>query len=380
MSDLTRLAADWDELARTDPLWAILTLPGTRAGRWDPAAFFDSGREEIERTLRWLRALPWRPPRGGLRGRPTGRALDFGCGVGRITQALAAEFAAVDGVDISPTMIEQAGRLLPPRLAGRCRFHLNQAEDLARFDAGSFDLVYSGYVLQHMPGDYARRYVAEFVRLLTPTGVAVFQVPVAHRAPPPPHPPLGAEGFRGEQELLAALPRRWRPGERLVVPVRIRNDCPLAWPTRGERLVWLGARWLPDDGSAPSGSESRAAIGRRELPPGMTATVDLELIAPTAPGRYLVEIGLLQEHVAWFSDRGVPATRVMVEVAGTPAEPAPTGGRMQMHVTPRDEVAEWITMSGGRLLGATGVLAAGREFFDADYEGATFAVQRRTPH
>ena len=39
------------------------------------------------------------------------RSLDFGCGIGRLTQAMAEFFEVCDGVDISPTMIrEGAGR------------------------------------------------------------------------------------------------------------------------------------------------------------------------------------------------------------------------------------------------------------------------------
>ncbi len=37
-----------------------------------------------------------------------GKALDFGCGVGRLTQALADYFNEVAGVDVSPTMVNKA--------------------------------------------------------------------------------------------------------------------------------------------------------------------------------------------------------------------------------------------------------------------------------
>ena len=37
----------WDEQARTDPMWAILTDPEKRGRRWDPEEFFSSGVQEI---------------------------------------------------------------------------------------------------------------------------------------------------------------------------------------------------------------------------------------------------------------------------------------------------------------------------------------------
>ncbi len=51
---------------------------------------------------------------------PKRRALDFGCGVGRLTQALARHFNIVDGVDIAPSMIELANQF--NRSGGRCRY------------------------------------------------------------------------------------------------------------------------------------------------------------------------------------------------------------------------------------------------------------------
>ena len=53
-------------------------------------------------------ASSWSKRRPG--GSPAARrsALDFGCGIGRLSQALAEHFDQVYGVDISPKMIELA--------------------------------------------------------------------------------------------------------------------------------------------------------------------------------------------------------------------------------------------------------------------------------
>src|SRR3981081_591596 len=90
----------WDRQARTDPMWAILTNPGKTEGRWDAQEFFATGTHEV--SLFMNRAGAW--------GAPSSRrtALDFGCGIGRLTQALAEHFDKVCGVDISPKMIELA--------------------------------------------------------------------------------------------------------------------------------------------------------------------------------------------------------------------------------------------------------------------------------
>lgn len=107
-----------------------------------------------------------------------GDALDFGCGAGRLTAALAAHFSVVTGVDISLPMLAQARTLH----AGneRCRFVHNNSLTLSAFADESFDLVYSSLVLQHMPTELAGAYLAEFIRVLRPGGAIVLLVPEAH--------------------------------------------------------------------------------------------------------------------------------------------------------------------------------------------------------
>jgi len=62
--------------------------------------FFESGLKEINAVMRYVESLGIDVSRR--------RALDFGCGVGRLTQAIANYFEEVYGVDIALSMIEQA--------------------------------------------------------------------------------------------------------------------------------------------------------------------------------------------------------------------------------------------------------------------------------
>jgi SAM-dependent methyltransferase len=109
-------------------------------------------------------------------------ALDFGCGAGRLTGALRGHFDAVTGVDVSEPMLARAQDLL----AGQpgCRLVHNERADLAVFPDDSFDLVYSGLVLQHMPRGLAEAYLSEFIRVVRPGGAVVVLVPEAHRKTP----------------------------------------------------------------------------------------------------------------------------------------------------------------------------------------------------
>jgi ubiquinone/menaquinone biosynthesis C-methylase UbiE len=157
---------NWEKLGAEDPLWAILTVPDKKGGRWDPEAFFATGREEIAGVMNKLLALGIKPSGG--------RALDFGCGVGRLSQALAAGFDEVHGVDVSAPMVERANGF--NRHPDRCHYHVNTRPDLQLFPPGHFDFIYSNIVLQHIEPRFSLIYIREFFRVIKPGGTVVFQV------------------------------------------------------------------------------------------------------------------------------------------------------------------------------------------------------------
>jgi SAM-dependent methyltransferase len=155
---------DWVRLGEEDPLWAVYVDADKRGGRWDPEQFLATGRADVAASASWLTEL-------GV-GPRWGRVLDFGCGAGRLSQALAEHADEVVGVDVSPPMLDVAREL---DASGRCAFVLNESQDLGQFTASSFDLVYSELVLQHLPAPVIDGYLAEFVRVLRPGGVALLQ-------------------------------------------------------------------------------------------------------------------------------------------------------------------------------------------------------------
>jgi ubiquinone/menaquinone biosynthesis C-methylase UbiE len=167
MASLRKLQENWDGLARADPLWAICVDPGKRNHRWSQQEFFDTGRKEVGKMLQYVRTL-------GLSIDTSAVALDFGCGVGRLTRVLAENFQGCWGVDISPTMIQMATDL--HRSHPRCNFLLNQADDLQDLSDEFFGFIYTSIVLQHLEKRYARTYLLELLRVLKPGGIFVFQV------------------------------------------------------------------------------------------------------------------------------------------------------------------------------------------------------------
>ena len=97
---------------------------------------------------------------------PPRRVLDLGTGTGKAARAVAARFpeAKIDAVDLSPAMIEEARRLLPPELASRVRFEVADASALP-FPDGTFDLA---VLLNMIP------FFGELARVVAPGGLVIF--------------------------------------------------------------------------------------------------------------------------------------------------------------------------------------------------------------
>jgi SAM-dependent methyltransferase len=171
LPELDRLRQQWTKLADRDPYWAVLTQRGKRAGGWDVEAFLESGRVEVRQVVDHVAGLG--VTFGGA------RALDFGCGLGRITQALAPHFEQVVGTDISPRMVEQAQRLNDERNPhrDRCTFVLNDGPGLGQIPDEALDLAYSSRVLQHMRPPLALAFLQSLARKVRSGGALIVQVP-----------------------------------------------------------------------------------------------------------------------------------------------------------------------------------------------------------
>jgi SAM-dependent methyltransferase len=346
--NLRDLRDTWDELGRRDAMWAVLSGPLEGRRSWNRDDFFRTGVEEIAAVLRRTTQLGV-PPH-------LGRALDFGCGIGRLSQALALHFSSVDGVDISAAMLEQARHL---NLAGnRCTFHLNDSESLAMFPDASFDFVYSSITLQHMEPRYSRGFIAEFYRVTRPGGVVVFQIPGEQVDVAPTgatsSAPLPREAMQAEIDAPRAF--SCAPAARVRLPVRVRNASSHPWPVLGDadgrHSIRLGNHWRHRFGWMVRFDDVRAVIPG-DLAAGQDITVDLVFEAP-ARGTHVLELDMVQEGHAWFATAGSPTARIRLTVDEHLAPGTVVGipRRMEMHGIPRQDVESLVQASGAEVFAA----------------------------
>lgn len=176
MGAFENVRAVYENLGKKEPFWAVLTHDQYKKSVVDKDAFFATGVREVGRQMALIR-------NSGVELNNE-RALDFGCGVGRLTNALASYFEEVVGVDVSSTMIASAKEL---RRDNRCQFMCNPCPDLSVFPDNYFDFIYSDITIQHIPMPASATYLEEFVRVLKDDGLAICLIPDApYRSPSSP--------------------------------------------------------------------------------------------------------------------------------------------------------------------------------------------------
>lgn len=180
----------WAKIGRDAPHWSVLTAKRFRPGQL--AAHLDEFHASGEGNAQVVDAIL---ARIGRRPQEFTHCVDYGCGVGRITQHLARRFRDVTGLDISRPHLDQAAATL--RAAGQTNVVLRQVTGQELMPVASCDLWFSVIVLQHDPPPVAMEVLSRAFDSLSPGGVAIFQVPVW----------LAGYRFRA-REYLAAWPGR----------------------------------------------------------------------------------------------------------------------------------------------------------------------------
>lgn len=191
---LEQVRIQWERFGELDALGAILTERDGEQGPWSVDRFLATGPPEIERIRQAAEGFGL--SFGGA------RALDFGCGVGRLTRPLCERFERVDGVDVARSMLERAQAL---HGSGRVRWLHNDRADLGQLGDAAYDLVLSLITLQHLPPRIGARFIGEFFRVVRPGGSVFFQLPT--RSHPSSERLLAESSLK--QRALALLPACW---------------------------------------------------------------------------------------------------------------------------------------------------------------------------
>lgn len=156
---------DWEEWGKSNPYFSVISdqkYLGKQITTVAKQEFFASGKAHAKELFKAINGLV------GNSFKPK-TSLDFGCGVGRITQALADHCDSVVGIDVSPSMLKEAEANLPSKLKPRVIFN-NSDDELA--SSKNYNLVHSYIVLQHIPKSDGYKITHRLLEKTSPGGVA----------------------------------------------------------------------------------------------------------------------------------------------------------------------------------------------------------------
>ena len=145
----------WDAKAAENPYWYVSSY-----GPYDErnlAEFWQAGHRI------------WLDLRDAIGYLPTRRdvVIEIGCGVGRLTRAIAADVGHVHAFDISEGMLQVARR----SGLSNATFRHGEGDSLAGVPSGAADLAIAYCVFQHLPSvAVLKRYLGEMTRVVKPGG------------------------------------------------------------------------------------------------------------------------------------------------------------------------------------------------------------------
>lgn len=185
--------SDWSFLGDNDPYYGVMSQPRFRIENITPETieeFYDSGHGDINHFLNQIRrTYPDFSPR---------TALDFGCGAGRLTLAIAKHVQSVTGVDIAPGMLKLA--------EDRARAKgIDSVSFVDTIPEQSFDWVNTHIVLQHIPPSRGYGIIERLVNSVAPGGAISIGVAIYKERIDPHDPLLNARAFTFDGEVARVL-------------------------------------------------------------------------------------------------------------------------------------------------------------------------------
>jgi SAM-dependent methyltransferase len=222
----------WDARARENAYYFINNNLDYREP--DAERFWASGEETLALIEREL----------GVAVSPGETVLDIGCGVGRMTRAIASRAREAIGLDVSGEMLERA-RSLNPQLSN-VRWMQGDGGSLAPVADASVDLILSFVVFQHIPDpSVTLGYVRDMGRVLRGGGRAAFQV----SNDPAPHVPAAGRSRASLRWRLLTVAGRTPRGQRdpawlgSMVELDDLRAAARAGGMEVERVVGAGTQW-----------------------------------------------------------------------------------------------------------------------------------------
>lgn len=158
---------DWEKYGKNDPYFSVLTDDKFRKSNLSDEHikdFFKSGQDYVHNILDKIKVNI--DPDFTIK-----KALDFGCGVGRLIIPLADVANEVTGVDVSDSMLKEAKKNCEEREISNVVF-VNTNDSLSSLK-GKYNFIHSVIVFQHIPVKRGEQIFENLIAHLENEGICV---------------------------------------------------------------------------------------------------------------------------------------------------------------------------------------------------------------
>lgn len=160
---------DWDKLSEKDQYYWVTTFEKYRDEKMSDdrrEEFFGEASDYLNKLLAIIR-------RHIDPSFQVSRALDFGCGAGRVAVPLAKEASEVIGLDIAKGMLSEARK--NSELLGLSNLKVGLSDDSLSEAPGTFNFIHSIYVFQHISFPRGKAIVRQMLNQLDEGGILSLQ-------------------------------------------------------------------------------------------------------------------------------------------------------------------------------------------------------------
>jgi LCP family protein required for cell wall assembly len=124
-----------------------------------------------------------------------------------------------------------------------------------------------------------------------------------------------ASRYNAEYKEVDEIPDSMTIGTEYRFKVSVKNTGNLTWNMNGDNPVYLGYHWIDfNSREVVVFDGERSIIGQDGIDVGEEIAFDLDVISPSEPGEYILQIDLVHEGVTWFSFQGVPSLEKFITV------------------------------------------------------------------
>ena len=159
---------EWEKFGKDDPYFGVLAhdkYHKIHLSDENREEFFNSGFNYIDHVLEKIKQHI--DPTFTIK-----KALDFGCGVGRLVIPLANVAQEVTGVDVSDSMLNEAKKNCEERSIKNVVF-VKSDDDLSLLNGKKYDFIHSYIVFQHIPVRRGERIFKNLIAHLERGGICV---------------------------------------------------------------------------------------------------------------------------------------------------------------------------------------------------------------